>query len=208
LILFLVRRFSGRLVQALSAGALATGVLALLAVPLAWALSSVLTAGFGVLPSADLMRLDPAVRNADARIRGRFGRLPDTSTLVAFLRANRHDERYLLATSTTQLAAPIIIETGERVMARGGFHGLDSAMTPESLAGLVEAKQLRFAMLADVAVVSRRMGADAAGKPVADWIRANGKLVPSDRWRSRTGASGMELYDLRPAIGLLPNSPG
>ena len=35
--------------------------------------------------------------------------------LIAFLQANRNGESYLLATSTTQVAAPIIISTGESV---------------------------------------------------------------------------------------------
>lgn len=208
LTLGLFKNCSARGTHVLSAGALATGVLALLAVPVAWALSSVLVAGYGVLPSADLYRLDPAVRTADARVSGRFGKSADTSKLVAFLRSNRNGERYLLATSTTQLAAPIIIETGEQVMARGGFHGLDPAVTPESLAAMVKAKQLRFAMLGDVATVSRRMGADAAGKPAGDWIRANGKPVPPGLWRSRFGGSAMELYDLRPDAGWVAGSAG
>jgi 4-amino-4-deoxy-L-arabinose transferase-like glycosyltransferase len=194
-------RFSPRLSRWLSAGALGTGLVALLAVPLAWTLSSVLVAGHGVLPSADLYRLDPAIRDAGTRGGTRFGKSADTSKLVGFLRANRQGERYLLATSTTQLAAPIIIETGEAVMARGGFHGLDPAVTPDSLAQWVRTHQVRFAMLGDVASISRRMGADTAGLPVADWIRANGRLVPPGLWRRRHGGSSLELYDLRPGDG-------
>jgi 4-amino-4-deoxy-L-arabinose transferase-like glycosyltransferase len=171
-------------------------------------LSSVLLPGQGILPSADLYRLDSASRNADARVLGLFGRTADTSKLVGFLKANRMGERYLLATSTAQLAAPIIISTGEAVMARGGFHGLDPAVSPEKLARMVEAKQIRFMMLGDVALVSRRMGADAAGKPIADWVRANGKLVDPTLWRSLRSRSRIELYDLRPEVALVPASPG
>jgi len=57
----------------------------------------------------------------------------DTSGLVAFLQANRAGERYLLATSTTRLAAPIIVGSGEAVMAMGGFHGLNPILTPDKL---------------------------------------------------------------------------
>lgn len=206
LLLILFKQMSGRVTHLFATGALGVGILALLVVPVAWALSSVLVAGQGVLPSADLYRLDPVVRNGDARVRGRFGQSVDTSKLVDFLKTNRMGERYLLATSTAQLAAPIIIDTGEEVMARGGFHGLDPAVTPESLARLVTAKRVRFAMLGDVSFISRRMGGDAAGKPTADWIRANGKLVPPALWRSR--GSAMELYDLRPEVGFVSTSAG
>jgi hypothetical protein len=45
-----------------------------------------------------------------------------------------NSERYLLATSTTMLAAPIIIRTREPVMARNGFPSLDPIATPDKLA--------------------------------------------------------------------------
>ena len=94
-------------------------------------------------------------------------------------------------------------------MARGGFHGLDPAVSPEKLAQMVAAKQIRFVMLGDVAVVSRRMGAGAAGKPVADWVRMNGRLVDPILWRwHRSRRSGVELYDLRPDVALVPAPPG
>lgn len=89
----------------------------------------------------------------------------------------------------------IIISTGEAVLARGGFYGLDPAVSPETLARMVDTKEVRFATVGDVTTVSRKMGANAAGKPVADWIRANGKLVEQRR--------GIELYDLRPETGLV-----
>jgi hypothetical protein len=69
---------------------------------------------------------------------------------------------------------------------------------------MAAAKEVRFVMLGDVAAVSRRMGADAAGKPVADWVRANGRLVDPRLWRrSVRSRSRVELYDLRPAAGLV-----
>jgi 4-amino-4-deoxy-L-arabinose transferase-like glycosyltransferase len=108
-----------------------------------------------------------------------------------------------LATSTVTLAAPIIVATGEPVMARGGFHGLDPILTPDTLARMVDARDVRFVMLNDLPLVSRRMGAEAAGQPIADWVRANGKSVDPELWRT-TRRSAMTLYDLRPDLGLVP----
>jgi 4-amino-4-deoxy-L-arabinose transferase-like glycosyltransferase len=179
----------------LAVGSLTIGLMAVLVLPVAWALSSVFLPGQGVLPSSDLYRLVAVSGNDGQRMRARLWQSVDISKLVAFLKANRKSERYLLATSTTQLAAPIIISTGDAVLARGGFHGLDPAVSPETLARMVDTKELRFATLGDVATVSRNMGADAAGKPVADWIRAKGRLIFKRR--------GMELYDLRPETGLV-----
>ena len=166
--------------------------------PAAWALSSVLVPGPGVLPAADLARLLPEY--ADSRARRMLD--PDgLSRLIDFLTVNHHGERYLLATSSVTLAAPIIIATGEPVMARGGFHGLDPILTPDSLARLVEAREVRFVMLNDLSLVSRRLGAEAAAQPIADWVRAHGRSVDPGRWRASTRAA-MALYDLRPDLSI------
>jgi 4-amino-4-deoxy-L-arabinose transferase-like glycosyltransferase len=192
-----------------AAVALAVGLAALLVVPTAWALSSVLVPGNGALPSADRARLVVADRETETPSGGR--RAPrDIARLIAFLLANRQGERYVLATSTTMLAAPIIIQTGEPVMARGGFHGLDPILTPDRLAALVAARQVRFVMLGDLSFVSRRLRADVAGRPIADWVRANCRLVDPMLWRTAApeGRRGMRLYDLRPGDGLVAGADG
>jgi 4-amino-4-deoxy-L-arabinose transferase-like glycosyltransferase len=186
--------------RAVAVGVLGTGLLAVLVLPTAWALSSVLAPGPGVLPAADLARLLPDYSDARAR---RVLDPDGLSRLIAFLSANRRGERYLLATSTAMLAAPIIIHTGEPVIARGGFHGLDPILTAEKLARMVEANELRFVMLNDLSLVSRRMGAETAGQPIADWVRTNGKLVDPALWRTERRGP-MTLYDLRPHLGLVP----
>jgi 4-amino-4-deoxy-L-arabinose transferase-like glycosyltransferase len=232
--------------RALAASVCAVGLVALLLIPAAWALSSVLVAGNAVLPSANLSRLSVVDGNAEARAQLAAAGSIDTTRLVGFLAANRQGERYLLATSSTRLAAPIIIGTGDAVMAMGGFHGLDPILTPEKLARMVEAREVRFVMLGDLSLVSRRMGGLTAGRPVADWVRANGTLVDPALWRAsvpaapaaeqrrarrdagevepggasggvdgpaapaarawRGRAGGMQLYDLRADLGLVPAS--
>jgi 4-amino-4-deoxy-L-arabinose transferase-like glycosyltransferase len=188
-----------RAVRALAAAGAAVGLVAVLLIPAAWTLSTVLVPGAGSIPSADLARLVPLAGEPPAR--SRTAEPYDPSGLVAFLESNRAGERYLLATTTTRLAAPIIITSGHAVMAMGGFHGLDPIMTPEKLAALVEARQVRFVMVGDAALISRRLGADAAARPIADWVHEKGQLVDPALWRA--GAlggrrSGMRLYDLRP----------
>lgn len=191
------RPVASRLTRTAALGALTTGLLAVLILPAAWSLSSVLVPGPGVLPSADLARLVPGY----ADVRARRALDPDgLARLIEFLNANRRGERYLVATSTVMLAGPLIIRTGEPVMARGGFHGLDPILTPGKLRHLVEANELRFVMLGDLSLVSRRMGAETAGQPIADWVRANGKPVDPNLWRM-TRRSAMTLYDLRPDLG-------
>ena len=109
--------------------AVVVGLGALLLMPVAWALSSVLVRGVAVIPSADIGRLRRP-SPATLRARARPGEPADRRRLIAFLAANRHGERFLLATPSAQLAAPLIIATGLPVMAMGGFHGLDPILTP------------------------------------------------------------------------------
>ncbi len=196
----------------------ATGA-ALLLLPTVWSLSSIWVAAPGILPSADLYRWQVLTRDPVAASFLRFGRLPDQTQLIEFLKRQRlvtpnsdsrsvsisgskqslRNDRFLLATSTTLWAAPMIILTGEAVLVRGGYHGLDLATTPKSLRQLVDQGQLRFAMVNDVLQLSRRLGADQAGSEVTIWIRAHGKLVDPSLWRSSATRGDAELYDLRPA---------
>jgi 4-amino-4-deoxy-L-arabinose transferase-like glycosyltransferase len=205
-LIFLYFRPVANQVTRIRNGALTLGVLALLVIPFAWTLSAVLLPVHGLLPSADLYRTVAVSRSTNAHLRTRAGQFSDTTRLPCFLMANRDSERYLMAASTTQLAAPIIIGTGQAVLARGGFHGLDPAVTPETLAQMVKTKQVRFVMLDDIAVTSRRMGARVSGKQVADWVRANGTLVDPALWRGTRMQGSTQLYDLRPEVGLVLTS--
>ena len=186
-----------------AAGAFASGLAVLLVAPVAWALSCVLVAGNGALPSADLARLLPE-SGSEAQNRRRAENAENLARLIAFLETNRQGERFVLATSSATLAAPIIVKTGQPVMARGGFHGLDPILTPEKLADLVAARQVRFATLGDLSFISRRLGAETAQRPLAEWIRANGKPVDPALWRADGTGGGLTLYDLRPDGSLVP----
>ncbi|MGH7644408.1 MAG: glycosyltransferase family 39 protein [Gemmatimonadales bacterium] len=205
LLLLLLRRAWGPSSRAVATGILTVGLAALLVVPVAWALSSVLVKGIAVLPSADLARLGLDKHAPEARLAARSAWY---KKLIRFLESNRHNERYLLGTSTTRVAAPIIIETGLPVMAIGGFHGLDPILTPEKLARLVESNEVRFVMQGDLSLIDRRMGAERAGRAVSDWIRAHGSLVDPVLWRGDTSVRGLELYDLKPRSVLQPAPPG
>jgi 4-amino-4-deoxy-L-arabinose transferase-like glycosyltransferase len=210
LLALLLGRRDGGPARLPAGAALGVGLAALLVMPAAWALSSVLVRGVAVIPSADLARLRSESRAGEARARWRGAEAADRETLIAFLRANHHGERFLLATPSAQLASPLIIATGQPVMAMGGFHGLDPILTPERLARLVEEGHVRFVMLGELSIASRYMGAESAGRPLADWIRANGTPVDTARWSGATAglgrASRRQLYDLKPEAGLVPAS--
>src|SRR3989304_2350710 len=75
----------------------------------------------------------------------RAGPPPQTdSRLIDYLVANRGESRFLVATESAMTATPFIIETGEPILAMGGFSGTDPAVRVEKIAQMVEAGSIRF----------------------------------------------------------------
>ena len=75
--------------------------------------------------------------------------------LISYLRANRGQAAFLVATGSAGDASPLILATGEPVMALGGF-GADKILTADQLAARVRDGQIRFFLL---------QGADPLGQP-------------------------------------------
>ena len=70
---------------------------------------------------------------------------------------------------------------------------------------MIETNQVRFVMLGDLWAIDRMLGAEAAGRPIAEWVEAHGKLVDPTLWRSAgREKSNVRLYDLRPDVPLVP----
>jgi hypothetical protein len=184
-----------------------------------------------MMVSADLSRLVPGTDPGGLRRRDRLGGAGLTTPLIRFLTANRQGERYLLATGTAVLAAPIIVQTGEAVMAMGGFMGADPILSPEQLARLVGNQEVRFVLVGDLPRWGGP-GGEIPGSQLAVWVRAHGVLVDPTLWRPplppeasppmpvapappRRGGRGFgfraanwELFDLRPEAGLVPATSG
>jgi 4-amino-4-deoxy-L-arabinose transferase-like glycosyltransferase len=159
----------------LAPAGLGIGLVALLALPAAWALSSVVVASHVEFPYAGAWQRtaaeDPAVR----RVRTR-----QIEDLLAFLRENRHGERFLVATPDARRAAPLIIASGEAVMAMGGYMGADAILTPETLRQMAARRELRFIMIVPDDERGQRASHAIA---LAEWVRRNGRLVDPVLWR-------------------------
>ena len=177
---------------------------ALLAMPAAWSVGTALVDGVAGFPAAR----PPFLTDTAATQRGRFamiaGGLAVDPKLLAFLRDNHLREDYLLAAVNARLAAPIIIATGEPVMALGGFSGGDPILTADGFAQLVVERRVRFALIGDGSPGLRRVFGEGRQAPLVDWIRQNGRPVSPELWRSAPGDTppaaeriGAELYDLR-----------
>jgi 4-amino-4-deoxy-L-arabinose transferase-like glycosyltransferase len=183
----------------------------LLALPTAWSVGTVLVKGNTGFPAARPPFLNDAAETQRRHWGLVAGALDGDPRLIAFLRENRRNEEYLLASVNARQAAPIIIATGDRVMAVGGFTGRNPILTVDGFARLVEDKRVRFALVGDGGPGLRRIFGEDGQKPLVDWIRGKGRLVEPARWRTAgpgrgsdgadgraAEAVGAQLYDLRP----------
>ncbi len=194
--------------------AVAVGMAALLVAPSVWSYTPVLYGSQTTLPVAgpELSRGNGGRTGGQGMPGGMNppGEADGTSRMVDFLLNNKQGEKYLVAVASSNAAAPIIIETGEAVMAVGGFSGSDSILTVERLEAMVKAGEIRY-FLTDG--MGRGMGGQSQ---IANWVAEHGEAVSSDLWsdsapiQSGTGArpgmgrsmgQGTVLYDLAPEKG-------
>ncbi len=187
------------------------GLVAVLAMPAGWALSSVAASARVQFPVAGAW--EPAAGSTAREAQAR-----QIAALLSFLRDNRHGEKYLVAAPDARRASPLILASGEAVMALGGYSGADAILTPDALARLVAQRELRFVMIPSEDQRGRRAGGNVV---LADWIRQNGRPVDPAAWRAASNSPGdddplapsgrqslrraargptpLRLYDLSPA---------
>lgn len=166
------------------------GVLALLVLPTAWALSPIFSAGNLILPSASLPRwlgMDDGRGPILSRTHRSQG---DDPKLLAFLAAQRGTASFLAATSNALLASPLIIRSGQPVLAFGGYLGNDPIMSLDAFAEWVKRGEVRYVLLWP----GRRPAEFDA------WVRAHGAPVDPALWRSLQPdpRRAISLYDLAP----------
>ncbi len=104
--------------------------------------------------------------------------------LIDYLEANQGSATYLVATSNSNAAAPIILATGKPVMSLGGFLGSDPILNASSFANLVQSGAVRFVMGG-----GRGFGGFGGGNnSVMSWVEQHCAQV-----------EGGQLYDCAPA---------
>jgi 4-amino-4-deoxy-L-arabinose transferase-like glycosyltransferase len=109
--------------------------------------------------------------------------------LVSYVEGGRGDARYLLATIGMEAAAPIIVDTGESVMAMGGFRGDDDVPTLDALRIMIDAGDIRF-------VLTNNNPAAAAGGRWAPVLQERCAIVPPATYGSALASP--ELWQCAP----------
>jgi 4-amino-4-deoxy-L-arabinose transferase-like glycosyltransferase len=161
----------------------------LLVLPAGWALSAIFSPANLMLPSTSLPRwlgLDDG--------RGPFLSRPyhvasDDPKLVTFLLERRGTSRFVVAAPNTQLAAPIIVRSGQPAMAFGGYFGNEPILTVEAFAEAARRGEVRYVLLP----------VRVRASEFVRWVRANGKPVSPAEWQSVTVPPwrAILLYDLK-----------
>jgi 4-amino-4-deoxy-L-arabinose transferase-like glycosyltransferase len=109
------------------------------------------------------------------------------SKLLSYLEANQGSTKFLFATTSSQGAAPYIIQTGKAVMAMGGFSGSDPILTQKSLEQLVKNNTVRFFLLGS----GGPGGGPGGSSSTTSWVQQSCKAVPTSQWEtSSTSSSG------------------
>lgn len=126
-----------------------------------------------VTPSAGLELLSNGQRD---NFGGGNGSGSVNTKLVEFLKSHKTNEKYLLVVSSAGSAQDIIVNTGESVMALGGFSGSDKILTLDQFKELVKKGEVRY-------VMTGGMGGRDSGDDIMSWVQKNGTLVPESEWK-------------------------
>ena len=146
----------------------------------------------------------------------------NNSKLIKFLENNKTNEKYLVAVpSAMSYGSDLILQTGEPVMALGGFSGSDPILTVDQFKQLVDSGAIRYAMVSGGN--GRGMGGNNSSNTITNWIKNNGQAVDGSKWRDTTVSkqqtdalkkqtenqklggfddrtNSTELYDLKPKV--------
>ncbi|MEE1765880.1 ArnT family glycosyltransferase [Streptomyces sp. SP18BB07] len=131
-----------------------------------------------------------------------------SSELISYLEKNQDGAKWLLAVSSSQSAAQLILSSGEPVISMWGWSGSDQAMTLAKLKELVEAGELHYIQLGGDGGPPARAnssvgegggpdGNSSLSSEVTAWVQENGTAVTASEYGgSETSAS---VYRLDPS---------
>ena len=111
---------------------------------------------------------------------GGEGLSSENSKLVDFLKSNKTTEKYLLVVPSSQSADSIIIQTGEPVMALGGFTN-DNILTLDQFKEMVKNGEVRY-------VLTGGMGRGGSSE-IMNWVTENGTVVPESEYKDTVASS-------------------
>ncbi|GCE10981.1 ArnT family glycosyltransferase [Tengunoibacter tsumagoiensis] len=208
--------------------ALQLAAIAVLLTPLVWSILSIQQPSNAVLPTGG-----PAL--AQSGMNGLFRAMGDRGSatqnasrqannfldektnpkLLKYLEENQGTTTFLFATQNATSAAPYIIETGQPVMAMGGFLGSDPILTLDQLKALIKRNEVRFFLLpsfnlqnlpANLPEQIREMleqggGGPFGGSQLTQWVNSSCKVVDNALWQATTENTTGSTPESIPGVG-------
>ncbi|MFF5967192.1 ArnT family glycosyltransferase [Streptomyces collinus] len=108
-----------------------------------------------------------------------------SSELIAYLKKHQDGAKWLLAVSSSQGAAQLILSSGEPVISMWGWSGSDKAMTLARLKGLVRKGELHYVQLGG-GMGGGMGGGSTVSSEVTAWVQKHGTAVQESDYSSRT----------------------
>ncbi|WP_058304402.1 glycosyltransferase family 39 protein [Gorillibacterium timonense] len=129
----------------------------------------------------DSNRTDTSAANSGGGFNFSRGASSVDQDLINYLTVNNTGEKYLFATTSSQTAAPYIIQTRKAVMAMGGFSGSDPILTVDKLKQMVANGDVKYFLLS-----GEGGGGRGGSSEVTSWIIENSTAITESEWKSAT----------------------
>ncbi|MFD5858478.1 ArnT family glycosyltransferase [Streptomyces chartreusis] len=111
-----------------------------------------------------------------------------SSELIAYLKKHQDGAEWLLAVSSSQSAAQLILSSGEPVISMWGWSGSDKAMTLARLEELVKKGELHYVQIGGGGMGGGPGGGGDVSTEVTEWVQKNGTAVKESDYSSTTGS--------------------
>lgn len=129
-----------------------------------------------------------------------------SSELTAYLKKHQDGAKWLLAVSSSQSAAQLILDSGEPVISMWGWSGSDKAMTPARLKELVEKGELHYVQVGGGGMGGGPGGGSGVASEVTQWVQEHGTAVEASAYggvsegaSDSTADNASSVYRLDPA---------
>ncbi|MFG1671785.1 ArnT family glycosyltransferase [Streptomyces sp. Y7] len=111
-----------------------------------------------------------------------------STELVAYLKKHQDGAKWLLAVSSSQSAAQLILSSGEPVISMWGWSGSDKAMTLARLKELVKKGELHYIQIGGGGMGGGPGGGSDVSTEVTQWVQKNGTAVKESEYGGTTGS--------------------
>ncbi|MFI5549850.1 ArnT family glycosyltransferase [Streptomyces sp. NPDC051738] len=111
------------------------------------------------------------------------------SELISYLKKHQDGAKWLLAVSSSQSAAQLIVSSGEPVISMWGWSGSDKAMTLAKLKELVKKGELHYIQIGGGGMGGGPGGGSSVSSEVTEWVQKNATAVKESDYSSTSSST-------------------